>query len=159
MVAQALLLRWERRKKADIGQDGLNCDIPSQQDENRNTSTELSKPGSRDVFCQGPRIGFFAFGVIYNSHIYSVLPSPLCTKAATDDTHVTGHGDATNQVVGWTCPQGWRLPSPDLMHTGKGGRCFRKIELLNDKLRHVQFLNDLPELKSIWIGQHQTWCG
>lgn len=74
VLAQALLSRWELRKKADIGQDDLSCDIPSQQDENGNTSTEVSKPGSRDFFCQGPRIGFFAFGVIHNSHIYSVLP-------------------------------------------------------------------------------------
>ena len=106
MLAQAPLSRWELRKKADIGQGGLNCDIPSQQDENGNTSTEVSTPGSRGFFCQGPRIGFFAFGVIYNSHIYSVLPSPLCTKAAIDDTYVTGRGNATNQVVGWICPQG-----------------------------------------------------
>ena len=38
------------------------------------------------------------------------------------------------------------------MHTGKGGRCFRKIELLNDKLRHVKFFNYLSELNLFELG-------
>ena len=39
VLAQALCSQWELREKADVGQDGLNCDIPSQQDENGNAST------------------------------------------------------------------------------------------------------------------------
>ena len=58
---------------------------------------------------------------MYNSHTCSVLALPLCTKSATDNTYVTGHGNAPDQAVGWVCPEGWCLPSADLKHARKGG--------------------------------------